>query len=37
MALEMQIWEALFRSRGMIYPLPWMRMLDGFNEGWIDF
>lgn len=36
-ALERQIWEALFRSRGMIYPLPRMRMLDGFNEGRVDF
>jgi len=36
-ALERQIWEALFRSQGMKYPLPRMRMLDGFNEGWIDF
>lgn len=32
-----QTWEALFRSQGMKYPLPRMRMLDGFNEGWIDF
>ncbi|OAJ55142.1 NmrA family transcriptional regulator [Paraburkholderia ginsengiterrae] len=30
-------WEALFRSQGMKEPLPRMRMLDGFNEGWIDF
>lgn len=30
-------WEALFRSQGMQHPLPRMRMLDGFNEGWIDF
>jgi uncharacterized protein YbjT (DUF2867 family) len=30
-------WEALFRSQGMKHPLPRMRMLDGFNEGWIDF
>lgn len=30
-------WEALFRSQGMRHPLPRMRMLDGFNEGWIDF
>lgn len=32
-----QTWEALFRSQGMKHPLPRMRMLDGFNEGWIDF
>ena len=30
-------WEDLFRSQGMTYPLPRMRMVDGFNEGWIDF
>lgn len=30
-------WEALFKSQGMNNPLPRMRMLDGFNEGWIEF
>jgi uncharacterized protein YbjT (DUF2867 family) len=30
-------WEALFLSQGMKRPLPRMRMVDGFNEGWIDF
>lgn len=30
-------WESLFRSQGMKNPKPRMRMLDGFNEGWIDF
>jgi NAD(P)H dehydrogenase (quinone) len=30
-------WEELFRSQGTIYPLPRIRMIDGFNEGWIDF
>ncbi len=30
-------WEELFRSQGVKNPLPRMRMLDGFNEGWIDF
>lgn len=35
--VDRQTWEALFRSQGMKYPLPRMRMLDGFNEGWIDF
>jgi uncharacterized protein YbjT (DUF2867 family) len=30
-------WEALFRSQGMKDPWPRMRMLDGFNEGWIAF
>lgn len=30
-------WEMLFRSQGMQFPMPRIRMLDGFNEGWIDF
>jgi NAD(P)H dehydrogenase (quinone) len=32
-----QEWEALFRAQGIRNPLPRVRMLDGFNEGWIDF
>ncbi|MCK9684091.1 NAD(P)H-binding protein [Scleromatobacter humisilvae] len=30
-------WEALLRAQGMRNPVPRMRMIDGFNEGWIDF
>ncbi|MDM0064947.1 NAD(P)H-binding protein [Variovorax sp. J31P207] len=30
-------WETLFRSQGMANPLPRIRMLDGFNAGWIEF
>ena len=30
-------WERLFRSQGVKNPAPRMRMLDGFNEGWIEF
>jgi uncharacterized protein YbjT (DUF2867 family) len=30
-------WEALFRSQGTKNPVPRIRMLDGFNEGWIEF
>jgi uncharacterized protein YbjT (DUF2867 family) len=30
-------WEPLFRSQGMKNPMPRIRMLDGFNEGWLDF
>jgi uncharacterized protein YbjT (DUF2867 family) len=30
-------WETLFRSQGMKNPMPRIRMVDGFNEGWIDF
>lgn len=30
-------WEALFVAQGMRHPQPRLRMLDGFNEGWIAF
>ncbi|HEY4253243.1 MAG TPA: NmrA family NAD(P)-binding protein [Roseomonas sp.] len=30
-------WDALFRAQGARNPLPRIRMLDGFNEGWIAF
>ncbi|MFZ0777292.1 MAG: NmrA family NAD(P)-binding protein [Xanthobacteraceae bacterium] len=30
-------WEGLFASQGMKNPTPRARMLDGFNEGWIEF
>lgn len=30
-------WDALFRSQGMLNPLPRIQMLDGFNAGWIKF
>ncbi|WP_118137613.1 NmrA family NAD(P)-binding protein [Oceanicella sp. SM1341] len=30
-------WEALFRAQGMNNPTLRIRMLDGFNEGWVDF
>ena len=30
-------WETLFKSQGMKNPMPRIRMLDGFNEGWIEF
>jgi len=30
-------WEELFMAQGMKNPTPRMQMLDGFNEGWIDF
>lgn len=36
-AVPRAAWEALFRSQGSVNPLPRMRMLDGFNEGWIAF
>ena len=30
-------WEPLFRAQGACNPLPRIRMLDGFNESWIEF
>lgn len=36
-AVDRSTWEALFRGQGMMNPAPRMRMLDGFNEGWIEF
>jgi uncharacterized protein YbjT (DUF2867 family) len=30
-------WEQSFQSQRMKNPEPRIRMLDGFNEGWIDF
>ncbi len=36
-AVPPESWEALFRSQGMKYPISRIRMLDGFNEGWIEF
>jgi len=30
-------WERLFTGQGMQNPQPRMRMIDGFNEGWICF
>ncbi|MNN89207.1 hypothetical protein D3C81_2069850 [compost metagenome] len=36
-AVQRDTWEMLFRSQGMQFPMPRIRMLDGFNEGWIDF
>jgi NAD(P)H dehydrogenase (quinone) len=30
-------WEAVFRAQGMTNPTPRAQMVDGFNEGWIEF
>jgi len=35
--VERRTWDALFRAQGMQNPSPRMRMLDGFNAGWLDF
>jgi uncharacterized protein YbjT (DUF2867 family) len=36
-AVPRTTWESVFRSQGMSNPTPRMQMLDGFNEGWIEF
>lgn len=36
-AVPRQLWEGMFRSQGMRHPQARIRMLDGFNEGWIAF
>jgi uncharacterized protein YbjT (DUF2867 family) len=35
--LPRESWEVILRAQGAINPYPRIRMLDGFNEGWIDF
>ncbi|MBZ9936015.1 NAD(P)H-binding protein [Mesorhizobium sp. BR1-1-16] len=32
-----EAWEGIFRAQGTQNPTPRIRMIDGFNEGWIDF
>jgi NAD(P)H dehydrogenase (quinone) len=36
-AVPRESWEGLFTRQGMVNPYPRIRMLDGFNEGWIEF
>jgi uncharacterized protein YbjT (DUF2867 family) len=36
-AVARESWEALFKSQGTADPTPRIQMLDGFNEGWIEF
>lgn len=36
-AVPRETWGALFSAQGMKEPMPRIQMLDGFNEGWIDF
>jgi NAD(P)H dehydrogenase (quinone) len=36
-AVPRETWEELFLSQGMKNPLPRIQMLDGFNQGWIEF
>jgi NAD(P)H dehydrogenase (quinone) len=30
-------WEEVFRAQGMKNPTPRIQMIEGFNEGWIEF
>ena len=36
-AVPRDAWEGLFASQGTKNPTPRAQMLDGFNEGWIEF
>jgi len=36
-AVPRETWQAGFSAQGMKNPEPRMRMLDGFNEGWLSF
>lgn len=36
-AVPRETWGNLFKSQGMKDPIPRIQMLDGFNEGWIEF
>jgi uncharacterized protein YbjT (DUF2867 family) len=36
-AAPRDVWEAIFRAQGMTNPTPRAQMVDGFNEGWIEF
>jgi uncharacterized protein YbjT (DUF2867 family) len=36
-AVPRETWEGLFKSQGMKNPTPRIQMLDGFNQGWIEF
>lgn len=36
-AVPRESWGSLFKAQGMTDPIPRIQMLDGFNEGWIEF
>lgn len=36
-AVPRETWAELFTAQGMKNPTPRMQMLDGFNQGWIEF
>jgi NAD(P)H dehydrogenase (quinone) len=36
-AVPPETWEGIFRRAGMKNPAPRIQMINGFNEGWIDY
>jgi uncharacterized protein YbjT (DUF2867 family) len=36
-AVPREQWETIFRAQGAQNPVPRIQMLDGFNQGWLDF
>ena len=36
-AVPRETWDTLFQPQGMKNPGPRIQMLDGFNQGWIEF
>jgi NAD(P)H dehydrogenase (quinone) len=36
-AVPRESWHSLFEAQGMKNPVPRIQMLDGFNQGWIEF
>jgi len=36
-AVPRETWKSIFRLQGMKNPAPRIQMLDGFNQGWIEF
>lgn len=36
-AVPRDTWESMFHAQGMKNPTPRIQMLDGFNQGWIEF
>jgi uncharacterized protein YbjT (DUF2867 family) len=36
-AVPRETWGTLFKAQGMRDPMPRIQMLDGFNEGWLNF
>jgi uncharacterized protein YbjT (DUF2867 family) len=36
-AVPREAWGSLFKAQGMTNPTPRIQMLDGLNDGWIEF